>query len=73
MGVDVSLSLLRVPALVAQLAEHLHGKEGVIGSSPVEGSPDVIVLSYIGEFLSWQNRKKGTSRWSRSSALSVVV
>ena len=73
MGVDVSLSFLRVPALVAQLAEHLHGKEGVIGSNPIEGSPDVIVLSYIGEFLSWQNRKKGTSRWSRSSVLSVVV
>ena len=27
-----------MPALVAQLAEHLHGKEGVTGSIPVEGS-----------------------------------
>lgn len=27
-------------ALVAQLAEHLHGKEGVIGSSPIEGLTD---------------------------------
>ena len=24
-------------ALVAQSVEHLHGKEGVIGSSPIEG------------------------------------
>src|SRR2546423_11970267 len=26
------------PALLAQLVEHLHGKEGVNGSSPLEGS-----------------------------------
>ena len=26
------------PALLAQLVEHLHGKEGVDGSSPSEGS-----------------------------------
>ena len=25
------------PALLAQLVEHLHGKEGVAGSSPAEG------------------------------------
>jgi hypothetical protein len=25
------------PALLAQLVEHLHGKEGVSGSSPEEG------------------------------------
>ena len=25
------------PALLAQLVEHLHGKEGVYGSSPEEG------------------------------------
>src|SRR5262249_6316537 len=29
---------IRVPALLAQLVEHLHGKEGVDGSSPSEGS-----------------------------------
>src|SRR5207248_11580882 len=28
----------RQPALLAQLVEHLHGKEGVDGSSPSEGS-----------------------------------
>ena len=28
---------LREPALLAQLVEHLHGKEGVDGSSPSEG------------------------------------
>ena len=33
-----SATLLR-PALLAQLVEHFHGKEGVIGSSPMEGSP----------------------------------
>ena len=26
------------PALLAQLVEHFHGKEGVVGSSPTEGS-----------------------------------
>ena len=30
-----------VPALLAQLVEHFHGKEGVIGSSPIEGSIDI--------------------------------
>src|SRR2546423_1422640 len=29
---------LFAPALLAQLVEHLHGKEGVDGSSPSEGS-----------------------------------
>ena len=29
-----------IVALVAQSAEHLHGKEGVIGSSPIEGLAD---------------------------------
>src|SRR4029077_14675087 len=29
---------IRPPALLAQLVEHLHGKEGVDGSSPSEGS-----------------------------------
>jgi hypothetical protein len=29
---------IRLPALLAQLVEHLHGKEGVDGSSPSEGS-----------------------------------
>ena len=29
---------IRAPALLAQLVEHLHGKEGVSGSSPEEGS-----------------------------------
>ena len=28
---------MRVRALLAQLVEHFHGKEGVIGSSPMEG------------------------------------
>jgi hypothetical protein len=28
------------PALLAQLVEHLHGKEGVDGSSPSEGSKE---------------------------------
>jgi hypothetical protein len=30
-------SILSEPALLAQLVEHFHGKEGVIGSSPIEG------------------------------------
>src|SRR5438270_10819220 len=28
------------PALLAQLVEHFHGKEGVVGSSPTEGLSD---------------------------------
>ena len=31
---------LHVPALLAQLVEHFHGKEGVSGSSPEEGSSE---------------------------------
>src|SRR3954470_19463989 len=33
---------LRRRALLAQLVEHFHGKEGVIGSSPMEGSRAVL-------------------------------
>src|SRR5947209_4164047 len=33
---------LRGTALLAQLVEHLHGKEGVDGSSPSEGSAKVL-------------------------------
>src|SRR5918992_4842172 len=33
-------------ALLAQLVEHLHGKEGVSGSSPEEGSPKVLQISH---------------------------
>jgi hypothetical protein len=29
-------------ALLAQLVEHFHGKEGVIGSSPIEGFTTVL-------------------------------
>jgi hypothetical protein len=32
------------PALLAQLVEHFHGKEGVVGSSPTEGS---VCLSFV--------------------------
>src|SRR2546421_7943642 len=34
----------RQPALLAQLVEHLHGKEGVDGSSPSEGSRKAPVI-----------------------------
>ena len=33
----LDFSRFKFLALVAQSAEHLHGKEGVIGSSPIEG------------------------------------
>ena len=36
-GVRFIFFVLR-PALVAQLVEHIHGKDGVGGSSPPEGS-----------------------------------
>ena len=32
-------------ALLAQLVEHLHGKEGVDGSSPSEGSQKFLLIS----------------------------
>ena len=35
-------------ALVAQSVEHLHGKEGVIGSSPIEGSFFIPPGKYFG-------------------------
>src|SRR5437588_11849344 len=34
---DDTGATIRLPALLAQLVEHLHGKEGVDGSSPSEG------------------------------------
>jgi hypothetical protein len=40
----------RFNALLAQLVEHLHGKEGVDGSSPSEGSakaPEIGAFSYV--------------------------
>ena len=41
---QLAASVWRIPeiaasALLAQLVEHFHGKEGVDGSSPSEGSP----------------------------------
>src|SRR5205085_5101323 len=34
------VATIAAPALLAQLVEHLHGKEGVDGSSPSEGSTE---------------------------------
>ena len=34
----MALPSVHQPALLAQLVEHFHGKEGVAGSSPAEGS-----------------------------------
>ena len=42
---------LGVPALLAQLVEHLHGKEGVDGSSPSEGSLPIKNRPRMGGFL----------------------
>ena len=36
-GAEVKNSGDACTALLAQLVEHFHGKEGVIGSSPIEG------------------------------------
>jgi hypothetical protein len=35
---EVAMRIYRSFALLAQLVEHFHGKEGVAGSSPAEGS-----------------------------------
>src|SRR5690242_473511 len=52
-------------ALLAQLVEHLHGKEGVDGSSPSEGfakRPAQLELGAGREYCSWQcGRKAGAS------------
>src|SRR5207248_8649331 len=37
-GTTAERATIGLPALLAQLVEHLHGKEGVDGSSPSEGS-----------------------------------
>src|SRR5947199_3747529 len=51
-------------ALLAQLVEHLHGKEGVDGSSPSEGSAKAPLT---GLFVSY--RFAGSRTWSRYGAL----
>src|SRR3954454_15411067 len=40
LAIEVARGAVRFPspALLAQLVEHFHGKEGVVGSSPTEGS-----------------------------------
>ena len=37
MGASLAVPRVRGRALLAQLVEHFHGKEGVAGSSPAEG------------------------------------
>ena len=41
------LGTLGAPALLAQLVEHLHGKEGVDGSSPSEGFTKVPAKRHV--------------------------
>ena len=43
----IGATLMPARALLAQLVEHFHGKEGVAGSSPAEGSQNVLLLSRI--------------------------
>jgi hypothetical protein len=46
-SLEGSLLPCAAPALLAQLVEHLHGKEGVDGSSPSEGSA---IAPHVGAF-----------------------
>ena len=39
-----TLATMAPSALLAQLVEHLHGKEGVVGSSPTEGFAEVLPI-----------------------------
>jgi hypothetical protein len=64
-----------LPALLAQLVEHLHGKEGVDGSSPSEGSAKA---PHVGAFpfrrtcsssnVRWMWSRFGASAFARATA-----
>jgi hypothetical protein len=59
-------------ALLAQLVEHLHGKEGVDGSSPSEGSLRYKNRPQMGGFLLPYSTPKSTSLSRRGSVLFEV-
>ena len=50
MPAAADLATLLQRALLAQLVEHFHGKEGVIGSSPMEGSGEVPAMQGLLSF-----------------------
>ncbi len=54
------------PALLAQLVEHFHGKEGVVGSSPTEGLAGFAAKS------GWGTVRRCTSRRMRTSSTRSV-
>jgi hypothetical protein len=55
------------PALLAQLVEHFHGKEGVVGSSPTEG-----LVSRICSDSGWGTVRRCTSGRMRTSSTRSV-
>jgi hypothetical protein len=57
-------------ALLAQLVEHLHGKEGVDGSSPSEGSAKA---PHVGAFVFSLTCGVGSVRWVWSRLWSFRV
>src|SRR5437588_761495 len=61
---------LVAPALLAQLVEHLHGKEGVDGSSPSEGSAKA---PEIGAFAFRSTCSRPNVRWVWSCLWSFRV
>jgi hypothetical protein len=64
---------IRLPALLAQLVEHLHGKEGVDGSSPSEGSFCHKNRPQMGGFLLSRPTPWSTSSLRRGSAPGLPV
>src|SRR5215216_2303431 len=55
------MRICRSFALLAQLVEHFHGKEGVDGSSPSEGSHETAANRRFHAFWSWTQAKgRGT-------------
>src|SRR5207253_11511715 len=54
---------LRPLALLAQLVEHLHGKEGVDGSSPSEGFASSPLISSFRRL--WRRQKRGAASTER--------
>ena len=48
MAADTGFGAYNGPAaLLAQLVEHLHGKEGVDGSSPSEGFEEFLLINFF--------------------------
>jgi hypothetical protein len=60
---------MALSALLAQLVEHLHGKEGVSGSSPEEGFRKFLLISFFRRLM--RRQKRGAAFTERPRAAAV--